>query len=320
MLRFKVLIADSRYPAYEEERAVLETIGAEVIVERSDSEDVIASMIGDMDGLVVNLAPITARVVAAMRKCKCVSRYGVGYDNVDAIALRERGIYLANVPDYCGEDVSDHAFALLMDCVRKIARKDRHVRRGEWNLTGLQPVHRIRGKTFGFVGYGFIARILHRKLSGFNLGRVLVADPFVAEDVVASAGAERVDLDVLLRESDFVSVHAPLLPSTRGMIGAKEFKLMKRTAIIINTSRGPLIDQQALAVALSCGHVACAGIDVFENEPLESASELRMLDNITMTDHTAWYSEEAMVELKTKAAENIATTLLEGRPRYPVAP
>jgi D-3-phosphoglycerate dehydrogenase len=318
MANYKVLIADSRYAAYDEERAVLEKIGAEVIVERSDREDVIASMIGDVDGLIVNLAPITARVIAAMRKCRCVSRYGVGYDNVDTAALRERGIFLANVPDYCGEDVSDHAFALLMDCVRKIARKDRHVRQGEWNLTGLQPVCRVAGKTFGFVGYGFIARILHRKLGGFNLGRVLVADPFVAEDVVTRAGAERVDLEVLLRESDFVSVHAPLLPSTRGMIGATQFGMMKRTAIIINTSRGPLIDQRALTVALKCGHIACAGIDVFENEPLDGASELRTLDNITMTDHAGWYSEEAMVELKTKAAQNIATTLLEGRPRYPV--
>jgi D-3-phosphoglycerate dehydrogenase / 2-oxoglutarate reductase len=319
MANYKVLIADSRYPAYDEERAVLERIGAEVIVERSDREDVIASMIGDVDGLIVNLAPITGRVIAAMRKCRCVSRYGVGYDNVDTAALRERRIFLANVPDYCGEDVSDHAFALLMDCVRKIARKDRHVRQGEWNLTGLQPVCRVAGKTFGFVGYGFIARILHRKLGGFNLGRVLVADPFVADAVVTHAGAEHVDLEVLLRESDFVSVHAPLLPSTRGMIGATQFGMMKRTAIIINTSRGPLIDQRALTMALKCGHIACAGIDVFENEPLDGASELLTLDNITMTDHAGWYSEEAMVELKTKAAQNIATTLLEGRPRYPVA-
>jgi D-3-phosphoglycerate dehydrogenase len=316
---YKVLIADSRYPAYREERAVLEKIGAEVIIERSDNEDTIASMVGEIDGLIVNLAPITARVVSAMRKCKCVSRYGVGYDNVNTAALKERGIFLANVPDYCGEDVSDHAFALLMDCVRKIARKDRHVRRGEWNLTGLQPVRRMSGKTFGFVGYGFIARILHRKLTGFDLGRVLVADPLVAEDVVTKAGAESVDLDELLRHSDLISIHAPLLPATRKMIGAKQFGMMKPTAIVINTSRGGLIDQEALAAALKGGQIACAGIDVFANEPLEEGSELRNLDNITMTDHAGWYSEEAMVELKTKAAQNVATTLVSGRPTYVVA-
>jgi D-3-phosphoglycerate dehydrogenase len=318
MANYKVLIADSRYPAYDEERAVLEKIGAEVIVERSDSEEAIAAMVGEVDGVLVNLAPITARVVAAMRKCRCVSRYGVGYDNVDTAALRERGIFLANVPDYCGEDVSDHAFALLMDCVRKIARKDRHVRQGEWNLTGLQPVCRVAGKTFGFVGYGFIARILHRKLGGFNLGRVLVADPCIPEDVVTRAGAERVDLDTLVRESDFISVHAPLLPATRGMIGTRQFGLMKSTAILVNTSRGPLIDQQALAEALKGGQIACAGIDVFAREPLEADSELRTLDNITMTDHAGWYSEEAMAELKTKTAQNVAATLVHGTPTYPV--
>lgn len=318
MSRYRVLICDSRYPAHDQERAVLQRIDAEVIIERSEDEGTIASIVGDVDGLVVNLAPITAKVVSAMRRCKCVSRYGVGYDNVDIAALKERGICLANVPDYCGEDVSDHAFALLMDCVRKIARKDRLVRRGDWNLTGLQPVHRVSGKTFGFIGYGAIARIFHRKLGGFNLGRVLVADPFVAEDVVAMAGAQSVDLERLLRESDFISVHAPLLPSTRGMIGAREFGMMKTTAIMVNTSRGPLIDQQALVAALKCGQIACAGIDVFAAEPLEEGSELRTLDNVTMTDHAGWYSEEAMVELKMKAAQNIVEALTHGRPKYAV--
>ena len=177
MAEFKVLIADSRYESYEEEKAVLREVDAEVIIESSDDEEKIASLVSDIDGLIVNLAPITARVVSAMKQCRCVSRYGIGYDNVDVDALNKKAICLANVTDYCGEDVSDHAFALFMDCVRKISRKDRHVRKGEWNLTGIQEVHRICGKTFGFVGYGMIAMYFHRKLSGFNLGRVLVADP-----------------------------------------------------------------------------------------------------------------------------------------------
>jgi len=318
MSKYKVLIADSRYPAYDEERAVLEGIDAEVVIESSDDEAVIAAAVADVDGLIVNLAPITAKVVSAMNKCKCVSRYGVGCDNVDAAALREKGIYLANVPDYCGEDVSDHAFALFMDCVRKISRKDRLVRQGQWNLTGVQDVFRICGKTFGFVGYGMIARFLHRKLAGFNLARVLIADPFVSTEAAKEAGAELVDLDTLCREADYISIHAPLLPSTTGMIGAAQSELMKDTAILVNTSRGPLIDENALIDALKSGKIACAGLDVHKIEPLPADSELRELDNVTLTDHAGWYSVESMVELKTKAAQNIADTLIDGKPKYVV--
>jgi D-3-phosphoglycerate dehydrogenase / 2-oxoglutarate reductase len=319
MSQFKVVIADSRYPAYDEEKAVLEPIGAEVVVERSDDETVIAGLVRDADALIVNLAPVTAAVVAAMTRCRCVSRYGVGYDNVDVKALRERGIYLANVPGFCSEDVSDHAFALFMDCVRKISRKDRHVRRGEWNLTGLQPVHRIAGRTFGFVGYGAIAQIFHRKLSGFQLGRVLVADPVLTDEAAARSGVERVDLETLLRESDYISLHAPVLPSTRGMIGAAQLAAMKSGAILINTARGPLVDEDALAEALRNETIACAGLDVYNKEPLDADSPLLSLDNVTLTDHAGWHSEESMVELKTMAAQNVAETLLHGKPRFIVA-
>ena len=142
MRKYRVLIADSRYPAYDEEKAVLEAIDAEVIINPSGDETQLMEAVRDIDGLIVNLAPITTKVISAMNKCKCVSRYGVGYDNVDTKALKAKGIYLANVPDYCQEDVSDHAFALLLDCVRKISRKDRLVREGQWNLTGIQKVGR----------------------------------------------------------------------------------------------------------------------------------------------------------------------------------
>lgn len=316
MAKYKVLIADSRYPAYDEERAVLEKIDAEIIIESSDDEDKIAKAVVDVDGLIVNLAPITAKIINAMNKCKCVSRYGVGYDSVETEPLKEKGIFLANVPDYCQEDVSDHAFALFMDCVRKISRKDRMVRDGRWNLTDIQQVFRICGKTFGFVGYGGIARCFHRKLKGFNLGRVLVADPFVTPDAAQKAGVELVELDELCAQADFISLHAPLLPSTTGMIGDEQFGLMKETAILINTSRGPIIDTKALLDALKNEKIACAGLDVFETEPLEADSELRELDNVTLTDHAGWFSVESMAELKTKAAQNIADTLIKGKPKY----
>jgi D-3-phosphoglycerate dehydrogenase len=301
MAKYRILIADSRYPGYEEEKTVLREI-----IERSDKEEVLAGLVGDIDGLIVNLAPVTAKVIGAMKRCKCISRYGVGYDNVDVAALKGTGIHLANVPDYCAEDVSDQAMALFMDAVRKTARKDRHV-------------YRIAGKTFGFVGFGMIAKTVHRKLFGFNLGRVLVADPFVSQDAAKKAGVELVSLETLLKESDYISMHAPVLPSTKGMIGAAQFAMMKKTAILINTARGPLIDEAALIDALKTGKIACAGLDVFVKEPLPMDSELRQLDNLTLVDHAGWYSKESIVELKTKAARNIVDTLKNGKPKYLVA-
>lgn len=318
MSKYKVLIAESRFPEHDIETAVLKEIDAEATIERSDDEDTLANMIADFDALLVNLAPITPKIIANMTKCKVVSRYGVGYDSVDTKALKEKGVYLANVPGFCIEDVSDHAMALLLDCLRKVARKDRLVRQGQWNLTGIQPIYRLRGKTVGLVGYGDIARAVHRKLTGFNLGRVLISDPFVSAEDAKAAGVESVDLETLCRESDFISVHAPLMPATRHMISTEQFKLMKPTAAIVNTSRGPLIDQDALAVALKNNEIACAAIDVFASEPLDPDSELRKLDNITLSDHAAWYSEDSMIELKTRAAQNVVQTLTTGKPNHPV--
>ncbi|RPI18255.1 MAG: C-terminal binding protein, partial [Acidobacteria bacterium] len=268
MAKFRVLIVDNRYPSYDEERAVLSRIDADILVEPSEQEDRLAAAAADVDGLIVNLAPITGNIIRSMRRCKCISRYGVGYDNIDVRAAREKGIHLANVPDYCSEDVSDQAMALFLDCVRKVSRKDRCVRAGQWNLTSLQRVYRIAGKTFGFVGYGLIARSLHRKLRGFNLGRILVFDPFVTADSAGSAKVELTDLDTLCRESDFISIHVPLRSSTREMIGERQFSLMKSGAILINTSRGAVIHEQALISALKSGRIACAGLDVFATEPL----------------------------------------------------
>lgn len=318
MSKFKVLIADNRYSDYKEEQTVLSQIDAEIIYERTSDESRLETVVQDIDGLIVNLAPITARVIGAMKKCKCISRYGVGYDNVDTEALKKAGIILANVPDYCLDDVSDHALALFMDCVRKISRKDKYIRQGKWNLTGIQPVYRIRGKVFGFVGFGAIARRFHEKLTGLGLARVLVYDPYLPPATIQSAGCEPTDIDTLCSESDFISLHAPVTPSTRGMFNASKFALMKKTAILINTARGALINEPDLINALKTGQIACAGLDVYATEPLPEDSELRRLENVTLTDHAAWYSEESIVELKTKAANNIVEALTTGKVKYQV--
>lgn len=318
MPTYKVLVSESRHGTHEQEKRLLAEIDAEVVIDTTGSEVRLAELSKDVDGLIVNLAPVTAAVIKGMEKCKCISRYGVGYDNIDIDALKQTDIMLANVPGYCAEDVSDHAMALLLDSVRKISRKDRLVREGKWDLIDIQKVYRLEGSTMGLIGYGNIARCLHRKLSGFNLGRVLVTDPILTDEQAKEAGVERVDLETLCRESDYISMHAPVLPETEGMMGIEQFSWMKETAIFINTARGPLVDEDALSNALISREIACAGLDVYNSEPLDEGSDLRRLANVTLTDHASWYSVESIDELKTRAAQNIVDALTKGKPTYPV--
>ncbi len=318
MKKFKVVILDDRYDNYNEEYKVLEQIDAEVIIEPSTEQRVVENAVKDVDGVIVNLAQINERVIKSMNKCKCVSRYGVGCDNVNADELNKAGIFLANVPDYCAEEVSDQAFALWMSCVRLTSLKDKLIRKGQWNLAGIQKIHRITGSTFGFVGFGMIAQSFARKLKGFNLDKILVSDPILTDEKAKALGVRKVELDVLCKQSDYISLHAPLLESTKGLIGKEQLSLMKKTAILINTSRGGLIKEDELIQALKDKTIANAGLDVFQNEPLEESSELRNLDNVILSDHAGWYSEESMSELKRKAAQNIADTLINGKPLYEV--
>lgn len=320
MSKFKVLIADSRYESYDEEVAVLRKIKARIITDSSDNEDKIAEIIGDVDAVIVNLAPITAKVISGMNKCKCISRYGVGVDNVDVNCATTKNIVVTNVREYCNEDVSDHALALLFACVRKTSLIDKRVRTGDWDIAAKKPMYRIAGKTLGLIGYGGIARTLHRKITGLGLSKILVYDPYVPAKEIKKNGARKVELDDLLTASDFISIHAPLTESTRHMIGPDQFKLMKNTAILVNTSRGPLVDPDALFDALKNGTINSAGIDVHEPEPPQSDCKLFDLDNVVLTDHTGWYTEESQGELKRFAAQNAALVLTGKPPLFCVNP
>ena len=318
MSRFTVVIADDRYASYQEEEEVLRDIDAEVRLFRSGSASEARKAFASADGILVNLFPMTADIIEGLEGCRVISRYGVGYDNVDVEAATRKGIWVTFVPDYCFEEVADHALALLLCCIRKIGYKDRMVRQGKWNTHRDQPCHRVEGKTLGILGYGNAAHTLLRKVSGLGFGRVLMCDPYVRASTIKAAGAEPVDLHVLLAESDYISVHVPLTAETRHMIGKAELARVKPGAILINTARGPVLDEAALAEALASGRLAGAGLDVFEKEPLPTESPLRQLDTVVFTDHAGWYSEESVVELKTKAARNVAAVLSGGKPLYPV--
>lgn len=318
MRKYKVVVTDDRYGNYKEENEVLKEIGVEVEVHNLQDSGKAESVLEDADAVLVNLFPLTKDVIEKMDTCKVISRYGVGYDNVDVETATEKGIWVARVPDYSLEDVSDHALALLLGSIRKIAYKDRMIRSGRWNLHKDWPSYRIAGKTLGLIGFGAIARTLFRKVSGFGLERVLVYDPYVHPGEIVKAGGTPASLEGLIKNADYISIHAPLTEETIGMIGKKEFQQMKSSCILINTSRGPLVNGEDLYTALKEGEIAAAGIDVFETEPLPAGSPLLSLDNIILTDHTAWYSEESVVELKTKAARNVLEVLKGEKPVYPV--
>jgi D-3-phosphoglycerate dehydrogenase len=310
-----VVVLDDGYESYATEQSILAEIGATLILKpcHNDAAAVAAALV-DADAALVRESPVTAAAIAGAHRCKAIVRYGVGVDGVDRAAAAERKIYVANVPDYGAEEVSDHAMALLLAVARYVVRRDREVRNGAWNVSSQEKMYRIAGRTLGLVGYGRIARTVERKMRGMGIGRVLVTDPYLNPGEKLTV--EPVDLKTLCAESDYISLHTPLTEETRHIIGKREIGLMKPTAILVNTARGPLIDEKALIDALQHKAIAGAGLDVFEREPLPAGSPLIRLENVVLSDHTAWYSEESVEELQSKAAMEVLRVLKGERPLH----
>ncbi len=317
MVQYTVVVINPGYESYEIERQILKPVGAEVIVaeEDCDTEDLIIATARDADGILVREGPVTGRVIESLKQLKIVARYGVGVDNVDLETARRRKIYVSIVPNYGNEDVSDHAMALMLACIRTLPIRDRNVRCGIFETDIVAEIHRTTGRNLGIIGYGKIARVFHRKWQGFLPARVLVYDPFVDEETIAENGAEKVELNLLLEEADYISIHAPLTPDTRHIINESALKTMKPTAVIVNTSRGAIIDTLALAKALEKGEIFAAGIDVFEKEPLPVDHPLVSLPNVILTPHLAWYSKESTRDLQGGAAGEIQRVLSGQRPQ-----
>jgi len=317
MRRPKVVVTDYVFPSLEIEHAVLGAVNAEVVAMRATSEDQLLDVIADADALLVCYAPITRRVIDRLQRCRIIARYGIGVDNVDVTAASARGIIVTNVPDYCIDAVSDHAVALLLACARKVPYLDRRVRGDRWDARDAVPMRRVRGQVLGLVGFGRIPRRVADKARPLGL-EVVAFDPFVGDAEMSAHDVGNVTLDVLLGRSDFVSVHAPLTPETRGMIGEAALRAMKPTAYLINTARGPLVAEAALVRALREGWIAGAALDVLETEPPGPDHALRRLDNVILTPHVAFYSEESVQDLQRKAAEEVRRVLSGESPRYPV--
>lgn len=305
-----VLVCGLDHANLAEEEAVFAAAGLRWDKVVARSEDDFLARCREADGLLVQYGQVTRRVIAGLPRLRLLVRYGVGVDGIDLAAATERGIPVVNVPDYGTDEVANHAVALLLALARKIARLDRQTRAGRWSVFEVQPIHRLAGQTVGIVGCGRIGSRVARKLAGFDV-RLLAADPYVRE---FPPGVAPVALDRLLAESDYVTLHVPLVDDTRHLIDAPALGRMKPTAVLINTARGGLVDTAALVAALQAGRLGGAGLDVTEPEPPDPASPLLRMEEVIVTPHAAWYSEEGRGDLKRRVAEEAVRVLLEGRP------
>jgi D-3-phosphoglycerate dehydrogenase / 2-oxoglutarate reductase len=316
MQKWKVVVTDWEYADLRYEEQVLNSERIELVPAQCRTEEEVIAACRDADALINQYAPITRKVIDSLEKCRVITRYGVGVNTVDVEAATEKGICVANVPDYCMDEVADHALALLLAWTRKVVVANHHVKSGVWDFKVTQPITRLRGKVLGLIGFGKIPQALAEKVKPLGL-RVIAHDPFVPEALAQEKGVKLVSLDELCREADIVSVHAPLTKATEGMVGKEQFDAMKQSAIVINTSRGPVIDERALIEALRAGSIAGAALDVVEQEPISPDNPLLTMEQVILTPHVAWYSEEAAAEMRTKAAMGVVDVLLHGEyPKY----
>jgi len=287
---------------------VLRTVACRTAAERREA-------VGDARVLIVAHAPITDDLLAAAPRLVGLVRTGIGLDTVDLEAATRHGVCVAHVPDFCHDEVADTAWALILAVARRVVEADRQVRAGVWNQSGLLPAHRLRGQTLGLVGFGNIARKVAERAAGFGV-RAVAADPYVDAAVIVRAGVEPVSLDGLFSRADIISLHTPLTSQTRGLIGTAAFARMKPGAILVNTSRGPVVDEAALIEALRSGRLAGAGLDVLAKEPPAPDNPLLRMDNVVLMPHAASTTVEAIADLAQKVSRQVIQLLRGEWPTY----
>ncbi len=302
-MNYKVVVTDHRFPSLALEKEVLGEIGADIVDLTNGRTDEFLPECESADAMLVGLKVIDRDIIARLKKCKVIVRYGIGIDNVDIAAAEEKGIAVCNVPDYAIDEVAEHALTLLLIGARKIIPADRMIREGGWSIINLGAMHRFSAMVVGVIGLGRIGGNLARKCAGLGF-KVLGYDPVLTawphDEAVAI-----VTMEELLSRADLISVHVPQMPQTSGLIGTRELSLLKPNCFIVNTSRGGVIKEQSLLEALEGKKIAGAALDVFEEEPLPMSSPLRQLNNVIFTPHMSWLSEEARQNLQRKAAEEV---------------
>jgi D-3-phosphoglycerate dehydrogenase len=312
----KIVITDYRFPDVHQERSAVEAIGGTLITGQASTDEQVADLCRDADGVLTARAPVTRRAISAMQRCRIIVRYGIGVDTIDVPAATEHGIMVANVPDYCLDEVSDHALTLLLMLSRQMIPAIALAREDTWAVAKMPRLERLRGQTCGLVGCGRIGSLLAGKVSALGMS-VIIHDPYLSEPRAREMGAELVSFDDLLSRADFISLHAPLNETTQHLFREAAFAKMKKTASIINTARGGLIDEAALVAALDAGELFGAALDVLESEiavtPARSA--LVRHPKMIVTAHTAWLSQQARATLQVRAIEQ-ALACLRGETPY----
>lgn len=313
-----IAVADSVFPSLDLATEALSLVDGVLTVSKSTSQDDILAVAADAEALLVTYSEITADVIAGLNNCKVIGRFGIGVNNIDLDAATAKGIVVTYAPVYCLDEVSDHAMALLLSAARKITFANKQVHSGTWNMPDVVPIPRLRGKTLGLIGLGNIPQKIVGKAQAFGM-TIIANDPFVNKDIAKNLDVELIELDDLYARSDFVSVHAPLLPETENMFNAETFKKMKSNAILVNTARGPLVEIYDLAKALDAGEIAGAALDVLPVEPPQADCPLIGRDDVILSPHTGFYSEDALLDLQTTVAGDVCTVLQGGTPKYPVS-
>ena len=315
-IRFRVLMTDRAWPDTEIETAILRAADAELIEAPATDEASLATLAAGVDAIATTWARVTDMVIRNSPRCRVISRFGIGLDNIAVTTATELGIPVTNCPDYCVSEVSDHALGLILACARRIGFFHWRTKRGEYNLGAATTMRRLSGQTVGLIGLGRIARELVPKLRALGL-KILAHTPSGSDH---GTGCQMVPVSKLLEQSDFVSLHVPLVAETRRMINAERLGLMKPTAYLINTSRGGLVDHSALWDALQKNQIAGAALDVFEPEPPNLSDPLYCDERVIVTPHAAFVSAESLIAMRTQAVEQIAQSLRGERPNNVVNP
>ena len=325
MSAYKVLFSDYYYPDIHQELEILGRLpdvkiidGTKIVSGGIKDEDTLLRYVEDVDALIVQFAPVTGKVIEGMKKCRIISRYAIGVDTIDVDVAHEKGIVVANVPDYCIEEVSDTAIAHMMNCVRKVSFAQQLLFRGDFNYEKVKPIHRFASLTVGLIALGNIARRVAEKLQPFG-NKILAYDPYI-KDKDQFPWVDFYPLEEMLPQVDILSIHAPLNKETHHLINRERLALLKNGAIVVNTSRGGLLDERALLDAIKEGRVAAAGLDVLEypDEEYDQSVLLQERDKVVINPHMGWYSEEAIQDLQRKVALNVYHMLKDGEPLYKV--
>ena len=305
--KFKVVITDAEYPSFDVEQKVLSQLNVDLVKCQCTTEEELIRQCRDADAILNQYAKITPYVIENLNQVKIIARYGIGVDNVDLEAATKKNIFVTNVVyDIC--DVADHTIMLMLALTRKIFKVEESIKKFEWDWKQFHPIPRMKGKTIGIIGLGRVGRQVARRLSGFDV-QLLACDPYISADVFTTYHAKQVDHKTLLQHSDIVTIHVPLSNETRNMISTNELKMMRKKAIVINAARGGIVDEKALCEALKKKEIAGAGLDVLEHEPIQKENPLLHFDNVIITPHMGWYSEDTVDEVQRIAAEQVLECL-----------